>query len=83
MESSLSDLELSDDDYSIKGTIAGDDRAIVRAEIQRPGVVNVTDIYRGELPLGSGGDLLALTLRDIIQYLHDSLYLAVLLTLKQ
>jgi Pretoxin HINT domain len=56
-------LQLSRDDFSIKASISGDPKAYIRAELPEPGVVNVTDIFRGNLPKGSGGDFLAEALK--------------------
>jgi hypothetical protein len=55
----LPELKLANDDYSIKATVSGDSKAFIRAETPSPGVVEVTDIFRGELPKGSGGQFLS------------------------
>lgn len=62
MESNLGDLQLINDGIAYQGRIRGDDRAIIRAVLKEPGVVNVEDIFRGNLPKGSGSDFLAATL---------------------
>ncbi|GEM_PF-3038790 len=55
-------LQTGSDQFSIRATIAGDPRAYFRAELPGNGVVEVTDIYRGQLPPGQGGDFLARSL---------------------
>lgn len=60
--SNLSDLKLSRDHFAIKGLIDKDNRAFMRAELPEPGIVEITDIFRGRLPQGSGGDFIAATL---------------------
>jgi hypothetical protein len=58
-EFKMPELQLHRDDFSIKTTIAGNDRAWFRAEIPLKGSVHVTDLYRGDLPKGTGGKFLA------------------------
>jgi hypothetical protein len=55
----MPDVKLDSDSFSIKATIPGNDKAWFRAEIPSQGTVNVTDIYKGALPKGTGGDFLA------------------------
>ena len=57
-------VKLDKDAYSIKSSIPGNDKAYVRAETPSPGVIEVTDLYKGDLPKGGGSQLLAQTLRD-------------------
>jgi hypothetical protein len=59
----LPDLALSSDEFSIRASVPGDPKAFIRAELPEPGVVGVTDIFRGGLPKGSGGQFLADTLK--------------------
>ncbi|MGD9169431.1 MAG: hypothetical protein PVI97_05135 [Candidatus Thiodiazotropha sp.] len=59
----LPELKLANDGYSIKATVSDDSKAFIRAETPSPGVVEVTDIFRGDLPKGSGGQFLAETLQ--------------------
>jgi hypothetical protein len=59
----LPDLALSSDEFSIRASVPGDPKAFIRAELPEPGVVEVTDIFRGGLPKGSGGQFLADTLK--------------------
>lgn len=60
----LPPLKLGSDQSSIIAKVQGAPTAHFRAEIPQPGTVNVTDIYRGELPKGTGGDFLAQALRE-------------------
>jgi hypothetical protein len=59
----LPELKLANDGYSIKATVSDDSKAFIRGETPSPGVVEVTDIFRGDLPKGSGGQFLAETLQ--------------------
>ncbi|HEY9870483.1 MAG TPA: hypothetical protein V6D08_15065 [Candidatus Obscuribacterales bacterium] len=56
-------LKLERDEFSIRASIPGDDKAWVRAEIPSPGVVNITSLHKGALPEGLGGQFLAEALK--------------------
>jgi hypothetical protein len=62
MESSLDNLQLINDGIAYQGRIRGDDKAFVRVVLKEPGVVNVEDVFRGNLPKGNGSEFLAETL---------------------
>jgi len=47
-------LKLESDEFSMKASIPGNQRTYFRAEVKSPGVVQATDLYRGELPKGAG-----------------------------
>lgn len=56
-------LKLETDEFSVKATIPGYPRTYFRAEVPSPGVVRASDLYRGELPEGTGGMFFAEALK--------------------
>lgn len=56
-------VKLTKDNFSVRGTMESDPKVFVRAEVHPGGVIKVTDIFKGDLPPKSGGELLAATLK--------------------
>ncbi len=56
-------LQIENDGYSVKGYVPGDRRAWVRVKAPSEGVVEVTSLYNGALPNGTGSKMLAQALK--------------------